>query len=327
MLKTAVIDLDFCKYAAAAVGEERSILVVHKQSGDERKFKTRTEFYGRGKNKDGGWLGEVNLPRTTPYTVDDFIITDVQTPQPLENTLHCAKTMVENVLVKSGLTRYKAFLGKGDSFRVDRSTLLKYKGQRGALLKPIHLDAVTDYLEKKFNAEIVTHYEVDDKCVMECYKQPRNILVGIDKDFYGCPVNFFNAAKNAGTINCDTFGKLHLNEKKEVKGYGRMFLYYQTCSADASDNYSASCMSDVKWGPIAAYNALVDCKNDKEAWKAIETIFKKLYPEPKEVVGWRGDSIAIDWQYVLNECFDMARMLRFENDVVVATDVLKLFNK
>ena len=65
----------------------------------------------------------------------------------------------------------------------------------------------------------------------------------------------------------------------------------------------------------------------EEAWKAIETIFKKLYPEPKEVVGWRGDSIAIDWQYVLNECFDMARMLRFENDVVVATDVLKLFNK
>ena len=57
-------------------------------------------------------------------------------------------------------------------------------------------------------------------------------------------------------------------------------------------------------------------------------VFKHLYPEPKEVVGWRGDTILIDWAYVLNECFDMSRMHRFPNDFVVATDVLnKRLNK
>jgi hypothetical protein len=157
---------------------------------------------------------------------------------------------------------------------------------------------------------------------MECYKQPDNILMAAEKDFYSCPVKYYNAVAKVGIINCDTFGKLSLNDKKEVKGYGRLHLYYQTCAQDDSDNYKAHCMSDVAWGEQSAYKALVNCKNDKEAWLAIEGVFKHLYPAPKEVVGWRGDTILIDWAYVLNECFDMSRMHRFENDFVKATDVL-----
>ncbi|MNR21142.1 hypothetical protein D3C85_1380260 [compost metagenome] len=49
----------------------------------------------------------------------------------------------------------------------------------------------------------------------------------------------------------------------------------------------------------------------------------KLYPEPKKVVGWRGNEIEISWEYVMNEMWDMARMHRFENDFVVGTEVLK----
>ncbi len=57
----------------------------------------------------------------------------------------------------------------------------------------------------------------------------------------------------------------------------------------------------------------------------LEAVFKHLYPEPKEVVGWRGNTLLIDWAYVLNECFDMSRMLRYDGDTVVATDVLNSF--
>ena len=39
--------------------------------------------------------------------------------------------------------------------------------------------------------------------------------------------------------------------------------------------------------------------------------------------GWKGDTFEIDWKYVFNENFDLARMLRWENDVVVGTDVMK----
>lgn len=323
--QTAIIDADFIKYMAAACGEKRSVIVTNVHTGEELTFKNRTEFYGRGKNKNGGWLGDYNLAKNTELSYTDFTIQDVQTKLDFSNCTNVVDYQIKQGLAGIGTSKYKAFIGRGDSFRVERSTLLKYKGQRTNLLKPLYLKDVEEYLIDKYNAEIVTVIENDDMCVMECYKQPNNILLAAEKDFYSCPVKYYNAATKVGTINCDKFGKLSLNEKKEVKGYGRLHLYYQTCAQDDSDNYKAHCMSDVAWGEQSAYKALVGCKNDKEAWEAIEGVFKHLYPEPKEVVGWRGDTILIDWAYVLNECFDMARMLRYDGDRVVATDVLNSF--
>jgi len=320
--QTAIVDADFIKYAAAACGETRSILVINNETGNEYKFKTRTEFYGRGKAKNGGWLGEYNLAKDLNLSAEDFTIQDVQTKLDFSNCTNVVDYQIKSSLAGLGTKKYKAFIGRGDSFRVERSTLLKYKGHRTSLLKPLYLKDVEEYLIDTYNAEIVTGIENDDRCVMECYKKPDNILLAAEKDFYSCPVKYYNAVAKVGIINCDCFGKLSLNDKKEVKGYGRLHLYYQTCAQDDSDNYKAHCMSDVSWGEQSAYKALVNCKNDKEAWLAMEGVFKYLYPEPKEVVGWRGDTILIDWAYVMNECFDMSRMHRFENDFVKATDVL-----
>lgn len=322
-MKTAVIDADYIKYSAAGVGEKRSINVIHKSSGREQPFNNRTEFYGRGKKKDGGWLGELNKSRTSPFLLDEFEIIDVQTPEPIENVLHTAKSMFESCLKALDTTKYVGFLGKGDSFRVERSTLLKYKGQRSALLKPLYLDDVTQYLYNKFKLEFVENLESDDKCVMECYKKEDHVLCGVDKDYLGCPILLYNPNHpELGVQNCNKLGSLWRNEKGEVKGIGRMFFYYQICCGDSSDNYAANCMSDLRWGDVSAYNALQHVTTDKEAFEAIVDVFKKLYPKPKVVEGWRGNQIEIDWMYVASEMFDLARMLRWEEDVVVFKDVL-----
>ena len=320
--QTAIVDADFIKYAAAACGETRSILVINNETGNEYKFKTRTEFYGRGKAKNGGWLGEYNLAKDLNLSAEDFTIQDVQTKLDFINCTNVVDYQIKSALAGLGTNKYKAFIGRGDSFRVERSTLLKYKGHRTSLLKPLYLTDVEEYLIDTYNAEIVTGIENDDRCVIECYKKSNTILVGAEKDFYSCPVKYYNAVAKVGTINCDCFGKLALNDRKEVKGYGRLHLYYQVCAGDKSDNYCANAASDVKWGEMSAYNALKDCKNDKEAWLAVEKVFKLLYPEPKQFTGWRGDTLHINWEYVMNECFDMARMWRFENDYVKASDVL-----
>ena len=324
---TAIIDLDWCKYTAASAGEKRSIKVIHNQSGDEYTFNNRTEFYGRKKSRDEGWLSEYNAGKDSKRTWEEFTIIDVQTPEPIENVFQIAKTMVDSALVKLGTTKYKGFVGKGESFRVERSTLLKYKGTRSDNIKPLALEELTEYLIRKYKAEVVTGIENDDKVVMECYKQPNNVILGIDKDFYGSPAKFFNVNRpEEGIVNGNCFGNLWRDSKGNVRGIGRMWLLLQTCSNDKSDNYAANCFSDLPWADVSAYNALCDAKNDKESWLIMEQIFKKLYPEPKEVVGWRGDSILIDWEYVMNECFDLARMLRFEGDKVVASDVLRCYN-
>lgn len=318
-----VYDLDSVKYAVASVGEKRSIVVTHKTTGKEKEFNTRTEFWGRDRKHSGGWLAEVNKDRTSPFLPEEFDVVDVQTPEPIENVLHSAKMTVERNVEASKAESVQYFIGQGESFRVERSTLLGYKQQRNSTLKPLYLDEVSDYLTRKFKAEVVTHYENDDRVVFETYKQPNKFVIALDKDTYSCPVKFFNVNRpQEGIVNCDCFGGLYLNDKNEVKGKGRMHLYYQICSLDDSDNYKAHCFSDVYWGQKSAYEALKDAKNDKEALIAMRDIFQKLYPEPKEVVGWRGNTILIDWQYVMNEMWDMARMHRFENDIVIGTEVM-----
>lgn len=320
---TSIIDLDYVKYASASVGEKRSIIVTHKASGREKEFNTRTEFYGRDKAKSGGWLGELNSKRDSPFTVDEFEIVDRQIAEPIDHVLQIAKTQVEGDLKRLGTNKYKAFLGKGDSFRVELSTLKKYKDNRKDMLRPLHMDAVTEYLERKFKAEIVTDIEADDRCVIEAYNNPNAVIQGLDKDYYGQPVKFFNVNRpDEGIQDCNQFGSLWLDDKGDVRGIGRMHLYWQVASNDTSDNYAANCFSDIKWAGKSAYKSLVEAKTDNEAWEKLKGIFQYLYPEEKTVLGWRNDPINLTWDYVLNEMFVMARMLRFEGENLNAYDVM-----
>lgn len=317
-----VLDLDLYKYHASAAGETRSVLVTHRASGREKEYKTRTEFYGDWRKKDGGALAIINEGRTSPFTWDEFSYNDIQRPEPIENVLHTAKLMVEKDLAASGAKSYKAYLGEGESFRVELSTLLKYK-DREHLLKPLALGKVTEYLQRKFKAEVVTGIECDDAVVMECYKKPKSFAIIEDKDFWGTPINVWDRnQQHRGIVNCNKFGHLFLDDKGKVRGEGRMFFYYQISSQDDTDNYKANCLSDINWGDKSAYKSLVEAQNDKEAWEKMKGIFQHLYPEKKTVLGWRNDPIDITWDYVLNEMFMMARMLRFECDQLNAYNVM-----
>lgn len=319
----AVIDLDLYKYHAAAAGESRSVLVTHKSTGRSVEVANRTEFYGHWKKKEGGKLAEINKSRESPFTWDEFTYEDIQRPEPIANVLHTAKLMVEKDLEASGASDYKAFLGEGESFRVQKSTLLKYK-DRDHILKPVLLGEVTDYLQNKFKAEVVGHIENDDRVVMECFKKKDHFALIEDKDFWGCPINVWDRnQQHRGVVNCNKFGKLFIDSKGKVRGEGRIFFYFQCLSQDTTDNYKANCFSDIKWADKSAYSALVNCTNDKEALQAVVDSYKILYPEPKEVIGWRGEKIEIDWLYVAEENFQMARMLRFDGDEVYLKDVLK----
>lgn len=320
----SVVDADYIKHTAAAAGERRAVRIVHRASGTVREFASRTEFYGHWAKKSGGWLAEENKTRDSPYTIDEFDYEDVQYPEPIENVLHTTKLMWEGCGAAVGTKKYQGFLGEGEGFRVARSTIEEYKGKRKDLIKPVHLGEVHDYLEKRFKCEIVRGIETDDRVVQECYKQYHKIITGVDKDYYGQPVNFMNMNRvDEGIQNGDQFGKLWLTEKNDVRGIGRMFLYFQVAFGDDSDCYHANSGTPTKWGEKSAYKALVDATDDRSALEKLIGVYKNLYPEPTTIEGWRKDQINIDWLYMLKENFDMARMLRFDGDNVDIEDVLK----
>lgn len=315
----AVIDLDPIKYAVSSVSEKKTIKVVHRQSGDEYDCKTRTEWYGHYKKKAGGILAEMNKEKSDDNIMspDDFDIYDVVTPEPLSFALHTAKAMTDDILKASGCKTYSALVGKGDSWRVEESTLLKYKGNRAETVKPYHYDEVVNYLINRYKAEVVTDVEVDDRLVMDTFRRDGFFAIAKEKDIYSSAMYFFDYSKpDRGIQNGNQFGELYLNLKGEVKGIGRKHWMWQVCSDDTADNYKANCFSETDWGGKGAYKALLSANNDKELFQAGVDIFKMLYPDPKTVKGWRGDELEITWDYVMQEMMVMAWMLRHEDDSV-----------
>lgn len=312
----AVVDLDAFKYSAAYVGEKKSIRATLK--GDTSvtfEAKSRTAFWGHWKKRAGGILAEQNTKRESPWLPDEFDIEDIAVPEPIQNVLHTAKVMVDDILAQSGAKSYEMYMGKGDSQRVAWSTLQKYKGNRDNVVKPFHLDEVSNYLERRYKADIITDREADDMCVIRAYKQKNHFVIGEDKDYWGSPVNYYDINRtHRGIVNCDKLGMLFKDDKKIVRGEGRMHLYYQIITQDDVDNYKANCFSDIEWGSVAGFNTLVDCKTDKECFEAMVHTFKHLYPEKKVITGWRGDEIEIDWLYVFQEMMSMAHMQRTLTD-------------
>lgn len=331
-------DYDSIIYACGFVNETRYINVKNKITGKKSKYKNRTEFWGNKRKVIEGELAIINDKRIangeTPYTKDDFELEDVQEAGDPANTFHTLKCMINGINRDLQADSYVGFIGKGDCFRLDRSTIFKYKGNRENALRPILKDEMVDYLVKHHKAKVVTGLEADDWVNIHCY-QKKSIAVTTDKDALGCPILIYNHDyPDLGIQDGNCFGELFQTFKEDkkgvlkpvdVKGLGRKFFYYQLAYGDDIDNYRANCASEKDWGKVSAFNSMVGARNDLEALEAVRDVYKYLYPNETEIIGWRGDKLVVDWLYVFNEVWDLARMRRAPNDIVTGEEVLRKF--
>ena len=332
---TLLIDGDALTYASGFIGETRELKAVNKKTGEEHIFKNRTEMYGKKRSKDGGWIAKQNINNDDPISVEDFDLYDIQIPAPVEHSLQAAKTAILKSEALTGIKNRRIFVGRGESQRVEQSTLVKYKSGREDALRPIHKDAIIEYMIKYHGAEVVEGIEVDDKLTMLAWENPSNIIYGIDKDYLGTHSRVFNpSTPENGIQDCRTFGDLWVQEvvskqtgkkRYEVKGYGRKWFLFQWGYGDDSDSYRANCAADKEWGEMSVFHALKDARNNQEGLEAIVGIYKHLYPTPQYVLGWRGDRILCDWKYVCSEIFKMAHMLRTPDDDSSAEKVLSRY--
>ena len=308
----AVFDFDAVCFRASAAAQKRSIRCLHRPTNKDYEFSTRTEFYGHYKTKSGGWLS-----KNSNFVLEDFEIVDIVEPEPIENALKSIKTTIQNIKETLDFNSYYGYIGGKTNFRDNICTLLKYKGSREGVPKPVHLETCREYVVKYHNAIITENAESDDFINRDMYKSIKDgNLIGIiaEKDYRGCDGNWYNYV-NREYFKVRGFGKL-IRNTKGVTGVGRLFKYWQVSSSDSADNYAAHCFSDFDNGDVTAYNVLKDCKNDKEAFETMKQHFKRLYPEPKIITNWKGETFEIDWFYVMNEMFQLAHLQRWENDKI-----------
>ena len=79
-------------------------------------------------------MKESNCQRNESF-FEDFDIEVVRSAEPVENVLHSAKMTIQRVLNETGCTEYMGWIGKGESFRKNISTIKEYKA--GKARRPI----------------------------------------------------------------------------------------------------------------------------------------------------------------------------------------------
>ena len=99
-------------------------------------------------------------------------------PEPLPYALHSCKQYIKGILKDTKADSYRLFLTGKDNFR--EKIVPDYKWNRKDMVKPIHYQALRDYMSKYFKAEVIDGKEADD--MLGLCQTEDTMIATIDKD-------------------------------------------------------------------------------------------------------------------------------------------------
>tara|TARA_R110000803_G_scaffold8609_4_gene27593 strand:+ start:532 stop:1344 length:813 start_codon:yes stop_codon:yes gene_type:complete len=140
--------------------------------------------------------------------------------EPLSHALRSVRVFVEGVIRDSKATSYTGYLSGKGNFRsiVDP----EYKMNRFGSKKPVHFQAIREYLIKRFNAVLVDGQEPDDVICYEQKTDGSSIICTVDKDLLMKEGRHYNYVTKAF--------------KEVTKEGGIKWFYTQLLTGDSVDN-------------------------------------------------------------------------------------------
>jgi len=237
---------------------------------------------------------------------EGFVITSRIEADPIQNCLHSVKVFMNGVLEATDAQYYKAYLtGKGN-FREEVATILPYKGNRKAP-KPVHYQAIRDYLVEHWDAEVIEGMEADDKLSIE---QSKATKLGIDPPEMGWPADEIKrtviCSKDKDLLNTPGW---HYNWAKDDKPHwvgdeeATYNFYKQLLTGDLDTDNIMGCGSyqtlvyksgkkkgqehqrRVGIGPKKASKLLEDCNTEEDMYWACMCAYEKSdYDKPYEAL-------------------------------------------
>lgn len=337
MTDILILDADSIAYKAAAANEARTIKTRHKETGIVESWANRTAL--RAYLKD------------TLHTEDMYEIEDVQEARHISYAKTLVNEMIKGYKGRTGIHKAEIYISGDNNFRDKiplpmEHTVLNgryagskiggaYKGKRVDSIRPLQLKELRSWMQYELGAIPVHGMEVDDMSSIRAYEGfkagHKIVQVTEDKDALGCTGWLWNPAKMARPELIKGFGELHITPKGDVKGTGRLWLYYQSLYGDAVDCYHGCSLAKIEadkagnslqFGEKAAYNILKDCKNDAEAVQAIMNQYKMWYPAPVSYLAHCGGYYAKDAVEVWQMYLDCAHMRRWKDDRIIAVDLI-----
>ena len=174
--------------------------------------------------------------------------------------------LLDNILTKTEVTSYRAFLTGPNNFR--KQIYPEYKANR-TQPKPRHLEDLRVYSLDKLNAELApANLEADDALAIN--QTEETIICSLDKDLLQVPGKHFSwEISGKGWNRPDTF-----TNQTELEG---LRLFYKQCiKGDPSDNVKGI----VGVGAKGADKLLDNCQTDEQMFKAV----RKAYDNDAEFI-------------------------------------------
>lgn len=318
--KVLLFDMDLIAYRAAAVSEERSIIVKHHKTGIEKAFNTRTEFKDLLKSKD------------KTYVPEHYEIRDVQKAHPISYACQIVKSQINSIKGILEPDNIECFIGGKGNFRLDLDLPEVYKGNRTDMLRPILLDETKKYCLDNYPGKLVEGCEVDDYVVIR-YWQLRQaghdpIIITLDKDQKGClGTKFFNwTLDNPEVQEVPIWGYLTYDkENKKVQGIGLHFYCYQMLKGDTSDNYSPGHLHKKRFGDVEVVKYINQANTPDEMFKLVEDKYKEWFHKGETYRSQTNTIVKKDFVELLNMYHACVYMLRKENDTTTFYDLWEEF--
>ena len=205
----------------------------------------------------------------------DYTLIMTKVAEDVSHAIQIAKNQIKKIAL---LGDYQLYISPSDKSNF-RFKVAKTPGPRGVGYKagrpdkPIHYQAVRDYLVTHHGAVEAFGYEADD--MLGIYQNdPITACSHIDKDINMIPGKHYNWVTGEKYIVPHNLGTLEYVGKKLI-GRGIIFLYCQMLTGDATDNIPGIKGVGIK----RAYDLLKDCKTEKEAFDIIKQQYYNQYQE------------------------------------------------
>lgn len=206
-------------------------------------------------------MEEVRAWKAQFITGVEFTISKIVEAEPVSHALQMVNVSlrsIEEEMARAGIEydRLELFLtGKGN-FRERIATIKGYKANRDRNERPVHYQAIRDFLTSRYGAVTVEGYEADDALSMAAHADPSVVIVSGDKDLKNVPGRNYNARTKTWTTITKQAALVH--------------FYRQLVTGDTVDNIGGV----FRAGPAAAVTAIKDSMTEYEMYARCLELYK-----------------------------------------------------
>lgn len=188
--------------------------------------------------------------------------------EPFQKAKDAMDSSIGKILRATKADKFIVYVSEGKNFRHELTTKLpekdQYKANRNSE-KPLHYQALREYLRDEYKAIFVKDYEADDALsIMHTYcnrNEIPSVICSIDKDLLNTPGLHYNPTNE----RFDEIG-----ENKAIKLYMMQIL-----TGDTSDNIAGI----PKVGPKTALKIVGDSDNPKDWAERVQEAYRQHYGE------------------------------------------------